>query len=34
MITPNPELEAKVLDLESRILFLERVIKDLTGLNK
>jgi len=34
IITPNPELEAKVLDLETRILFLERIIKDLTGINK
>ena len=34
IITPDPILEAKVLDLEARILFLERVIKDLTGLIK
>jgi hypothetical protein len=34
IITPDPKLETKVLDLEARILFLERVIKDLTGLIK
>ena len=34
MITPNPELEAKVLVLEARLLFLEQVIKNLTGLSK
>jgi hypothetical protein len=33
IITPDPKLETKVLDLESRIMFLEQVIKDLTGLN-
>jgi hypothetical protein len=33
IITPDPILETKVLDLEARILFLERVIKDLTCLN-
>ena len=34
MITPNPELEAKVLVLEARLLFLEQVIKNLTGISK
>ena len=34
IITPNPELEAKVLVLEARLLFLEQVIKNLTGLSK
>jgi len=34
IITPDPKLETKVLDLESRIMFLEQVIKDLTGLIK
>ena len=33
IITPDPNLETKVLELEARILFLERVIKDLTCLN-
>ena len=34
IITPDPILETKVLDLEARIMFLEQVIKDLTGLIK
>ena len=34
IITPDVELEAKVLNLETRILFLEQVIKNLTGLIK
>jgi len=34
IITPDIDLETKVLDLGTRILFLERVIKDLTGLSK
>ena len=34
IITPNPELEANVLVLEARLLFLEQVIKNLTGLSK
>ena len=34
IITPDPILEAKVLDLEARIMFLEQVIKHLTGLIK
>ena len=34
IITPDVELEAKVLNLETRILFLEQVIKNLTGLSK
>jgi len=34
MITPNPELETRILDLGTRILYLEPIIKDLTGLSK
>ena len=34
IITPDVELEAKVLVLEARLLFLEQVIKNLTGLSK
>ena len=34
IITPDPILETKVLDLEARIMFLEQVIKNLTGLIK
>ena len=34
MITPNPDLEAKILVLEARLLFLEQIIKNLTGLSK
>jgi len=34
IITPDVELEAKVLDLETRLLFLEQVIKNLTGISK
>ena len=33
IITPDPTLETKVLNLEARILFLEQVINNLTGLN-
>jgi len=33
IITPDPTLETKVLNLESRILFLEQVINNLTSLN-
>jgi len=33
IITPDPNLETKVLALEARILFLEQVINNLTGLN-
>jgi hypothetical protein len=34
IITPDPNIETKVLDLEARIMFLEQVIKDLTCLIK
>jgi len=33
IITPDPTLETKVLALESKILFLEQVINNLTSLN-
>ena len=33
IITPDPILETKVLALESKILFLEQVINNLTSLN-
>jgi hypothetical protein len=33
IITPDPKLETKVLELEDRILFLEQVINNLTSLN-
>jgi len=33
IITPDPTLETKVLNLETRILFLEQVINNLTSLN-
>jgi len=33
IITPDPTIETKVLNLESRILFLEQVINNLTSLN-
>jgi len=33
IITPDPTLETKVLNLEARILFLEQVINNLTRLN-
>ena len=32
IITPDPILETKVLDLEARIMFLEQVINNLTGI--
>ena len=32
IITPDQKLETKVLDLEARILFLEQVINNLTGI--
>jgi len=34
IITPDQKLETKVLDLEARILFLEQVINNLTGIIK
>ena len=34
IITPDVELEEKVLVLEARLLFLEQVIKNLTGISK
>jgi hypothetical protein len=33
ILTPDPILETKVLNLEARILFLEQVINNLTSLN-
>jgi len=33
IVTPDPTIETKVLNLESRILFLEQVINNLTSLN-
>jgi len=33
IITPDPTLETKILALESKILFLEQVINNLTSLN-
>jgi hypothetical protein len=33
IITTDPTLETKVLNLEARILFLEQVINNLTSLN-
>jgi hypothetical protein len=32
IITPDPILETKVLDLEARLMFLEQVINNLTGI--
>jgi len=32
IITPDQKLETKVLNLEARILFLEQVINNLTGI--
>ena len=34
IITPDVELEEKVLVLEARLLFLEQIIKNLTGISK
>ena len=34
IITPDIDLEARVLVLEARLLFLEQVIKNLTGIIK
>ena len=34
IITPDIDLETKVLVLEARLLFLEQVIKNLTGIIK
>ena len=34
LIKPDPILEAKVINLEARMIYLELVIKNLTGLSK
>jgi hypothetical protein len=33
IITPDPTIETKILNLETRILFLEQVINNLTSIN-